>query len=88
MDAVIATGSDNSARYFEHYFGKYPHIIRKNRNGVAVLTGQETAADLTALGNDIFRFSAWVAGTYQNSTCRLTINSMISFRLRLAMPMS
>lgn len=56
MDAVIATGSDNSARYFEHYFGKYPHIIRKNRNGVAVLTGQETAADLTALGNDIFRF--------------------------------
>jgi len=39
--AVIATGSDNSARYFEHYFGKYPHIIRKNRSSVAVLDGNE-----------------------------------------------
>jgi hypothetical protein len=56
MDAVIATGSDNSARYFEHYFGKYPHIIRKNRNGVAVLTGRETNAELSALGEDVFRY--------------------------------
>ncbi|NBC07099.1 MAG: acyl-CoA reductase, partial [Bacteroidetes bacterium] len=39
FDAVIATGSNNSARYFEAYFGRYPHIIRRNRNGVAVLTG-------------------------------------------------
>ena len=55
-DAVIATGSNNSARYFEAYFGKYPHIIRKNRNGVAVLTGEETETDLRALGEDIFRY--------------------------------
>jgi len=56
MDAVIATGSNNSARYFEYYFGKYPHIIRKNRNSVAVLTGAETAADLRNLGTDIFSY--------------------------------
>jgi hypothetical protein len=56
FDAVIATGSDNSARYFEAYFGKYPHIIRRNRNGVAVLDGQEAFADFFALGEDIFRY--------------------------------
>lgn len=56
MDAVIATGSDNSARYFEYYFRNIPHIIRKNRNGVAVLTGQETEQDLVALGEDIFTY--------------------------------
>ena len=56
MDAVIATGSDNSARYFEYYFGKQPHIIRKNRNGVAVLTGNETSSELNALGSDIFSY--------------------------------
>lgn len=56
FDAIIATGSDNSARYFDYYFGKYPHIIRKNRNGIAVLTGQETDDDLMALGEDIFRY--------------------------------
>lgn len=55
-DAVIATGSNNSARYFEAYFSKYPHIIRKNRNAVAVLDGHETTDDLHALGKDIFRF--------------------------------
>lgn len=55
-DAVIATGSNNSARYFEYYFGKYPHIIRKNRNSVAVLTGKESVNDLRALGKDIFRY--------------------------------
>src|SRR5690606_14370201 len=54
-DAVIATGSDNTARYFEYYFGKKPHIIRKNRNSVAVLTGKETHEQLEALGEDIFR---------------------------------
>ncbi len=53
IDAVIATGSNNSARYFEYYFGKYPHIIRKNRNSVAVLTGNETAQELVALATDI-----------------------------------
>ncbi len=55
-DAVIATGSNNSARYFEAYFGKYPHIIRKNRNAVAVLDGSESEAELLALGTDVFRF--------------------------------
>jgi len=56
FDAVIATGSNNTARYFEHYFGKGPHIIRKNRNSVAVLSGNETTKELTALGEDIFRY--------------------------------
>ncbi len=56
FDAVVATGSNNSARYFEQYFGKYPHIIRRNRNGVAVLNGQETLAELYALGRDIFTY--------------------------------
>ncbi|AEE54167.1 acyl-CoA reductase [Haliscomenobacter hydrossis] len=56
VDAVIATGSNNSARYFEAYFGKYPHIIRKNRNGIAVLTGTESADELHELGHDIFRY--------------------------------
>jgi hypothetical protein len=54
FDAVIATGSDNTARYFEHYFGKYPSIIRKNRNSIAVLTGNETEEELSGLSDDIF----------------------------------
>jgi hypothetical protein len=56
FDAVIATGSDNSARYFHAYFGKYPHIIRGNRNGVAVLDGRETREQLSALGKDVFQY--------------------------------
>lgn len=56
FDAVIATGSNNAARYFEHYFGTYPHIIRKNRNGIAVLNGLETKSDLEALGEDILLY--------------------------------
>ena len=56
FDAVIATGSNNSARYFETYFGKYPNIIRKNRNAVAILRGYETASDLRLLGEDIFTY--------------------------------
>jgi hypothetical protein len=56
FDAVIATGSNNTARYFEHYFGKYPSIIRKNRNSVAILTGNETKEELEALGEDIFQY--------------------------------
>lgn len=56
FDAVIATGSNNSARYFEAYFGKYPHIIRRNRNAVAVITGEETHDELMALGKDVFRY--------------------------------
>lgn len=56
FDAVIATGSNNSARYFEYYFGKYPHIIRKNRNSVGVLTGNESADTLKAIGDDVFAY--------------------------------
>ena len=56
FQAVIATGSNNSARYFESYFGKYPHIIRRNRNGIAVLTGEEQAEELLELGKDIFSY--------------------------------
>lgn len=56
FDAVIATGSNNTARYFEAYFGKYPNIIRKNRNAVAILDGQETTEDLAALGQDVFQY--------------------------------
>ena len=56
FDAVIATGSNNTSRYFEYYFGKVPHIIRKNRNSVALLTGNETRQELLMLGHDIFDF--------------------------------
>ncbi|MDO5104451.1 acyl-CoA reductase [Capnocytophaga sp.] len=56
FDAVIATGSDNTARYFEYYFGKKPHIIRKNRNSVAILTGKEAENELFQLGKDIFTY--------------------------------
>ena len=56
IDAIIATGSNNTSRYFEYYFGKYPNIIRKNRNSVAVLDGTETQDELRALGKDIFQY--------------------------------
>lgn len=56
FDAVIATGSDNTARYFEYYFKGKPSIIRKNRNSVAVLTGRETDDELKALSEDVFRY--------------------------------
>lgn len=55
-DAIIATGSDNSARYFEYYFGDIPHIIRKNRNSAALLSGNESTQDLERLGMDIFSY--------------------------------
>ncbi len=56
FDAVIATGSDNTARYFEYYFKDKPSIIRKNRNSIAVLTGKETKEQLEALSDDIFTY--------------------------------
>ena len=56
FDAVIGTGSDNTARYFDSYFGKYPNIIRKNRTSVAILNDHESAADLKNLGHDIFSY--------------------------------
>lgn len=56
FDAVIATGSDNSARYFLEYFGKYPHIIRKNRTSIGILNGFESKEDLQSLGTDVFTY--------------------------------
>jgi Acyl-CoA reductase (LuxC) len=55
-DVYIATGSDNSARYFEQYFAKYPHIIRRNRTSIAILDGSETEQDLDKLADDIQLF--------------------------------
>lgn len=54
--AVIATGSDNSSRYFNHYFGKYPSIIRKNRTSCAIITGFETSDEMKELGKDVFSY--------------------------------
>jgi len=56
LDGVIATGSDNTSRYFKKYFKDIPHIIRKNRISIAVLDGSETSQDLALLGNDIFSY--------------------------------
>lgn len=56
FDAVIATGSNNTARYFEYYFKDKPNIIRKNRNSVAILTGNETEEQLIGLSDDIFTY--------------------------------
>jgi hypothetical protein len=55
-DAFIATGSDNTARYFEFYFKNRPHLIRRNRTSLGILTGHETAEELAALGPDIFQY--------------------------------
>ncbi len=54
FDAIIATGSDNSSRYFDYYFGKYPHIIRRNRNSIAILSGEESREELENLAKDVF----------------------------------
>ncbi len=56
FDAVIATGSNNTSRYFEFYFSKVPHIIRKNRNSIAILRGDESTEELQGLGHDIFDY--------------------------------
>ncbi len=55
-DAYIATGSNNSSRYFAYYFGKYPNIIRRNRTSVAVLTGEEMTGDLEKLADDVYLY--------------------------------
>lgn len=55
-DAYIATGSNNSARYFDYYFAKYPHIIRRNRTSVAILNGDETVAELALLADDVYLY--------------------------------
>jgi hypothetical protein len=56
MDAYIATGSNNSARYFEYYFGKYPSLIRRNRTSIALLQGDETREELEKLADDVFMY--------------------------------
>ena len=56
FDAVIATGSDNSARYFEHYFGKYPNIIENREASVAILDGSESEEELKGLASDVFQY--------------------------------
>ncbi len=56
LDMYIATGSDNSARYFQYYLGKKPNIIRQNRHSIAILNGQETRQELQGLGYDIFSY--------------------------------
>ena len=56
FDAVIATGSNNTARYFEHYFKDKPNIIRKNRNSIAIISGNETDDEMSQLSNDIFQY--------------------------------
>ena len=56
FDAVIATGSNNTSRYFEYYFGKVPNIIRKNRNSIALISGYENTEELALLGHDIFDY--------------------------------
>src|SRR6185503_2072223 len=55
-DAYIATGSNNSSRYFEYYFAKYPHIIRRNRTAVAVLDREETKEELEKLADDVYQY--------------------------------
>jgi hypothetical protein len=56
FDAVIATGSNNTSRYFEYYFRNIPSVIRRNRNSIAILDGTETAGELAFLGDDIFSY--------------------------------
>jgi hypothetical protein len=56
FDAVIATGSDNTSRYFEYYFGRYHSLIRKNRTGIGFLSGNETSQQMEALGSDVFSY--------------------------------
>ncbi len=55
-DAYIATGSNNTSGYFDYYFGKYPHIIRRNRTSVAILTGTETDEEINALADDVYQY--------------------------------
>lgn len=56
FDAIIATGSNNTAKHFEYYFSKYKNIIRRNRNSIAILSGDETTEEIAQLGHDIFDY--------------------------------
>jgi len=75
LDAVIATGSDNSSRYFEAYFQKVPNIIRKNRTSVALLTGSETEEDLVNLAKDVF----WYYGLGCRNVSKLYVPKAYDF---------
>lgn len=55
-DAYIATGSNNSAAHFKYYFRKYHSLIRHNRTSIAVLTGNETDEELSALADDVYLY--------------------------------
>lgn len=56
FDAIIATGSNNTAKHFEYYFGKYKNIIRRNRNSIGILDGNETVEEIEKLGHDVFDY--------------------------------
>lgn len=56
FDAIIATGSGNTFRYFDYYFGRYPHLLRKNRTSCAILNGKESSEDLERLADDVFSY--------------------------------
>ncbi len=77
FDAIIATGSNNSALHFENYFGKYPHIIRHGRNSIAVLSGKESEEQLQALADDILLY----AGLGCRSVSRLFVPKDYDFSL-------
>jgi hypothetical protein len=76
FDAVIATGTNNTYRYFEHYFSSYPHIFRKNRTSVAVVKGNETMEDLRKLAKDIFSYF----GLGCRNVSHLIVPEMYDFR--------
>lgn len=81
VDAVIATGSDNSSRYFHYYFDKYPNIIRKTRIGLGIITGEESDDDLIALGHDVFQYFG--LGCRNVSSLRVPRNYNFSRLLKL-----
>ncbi|MBN8575455.1 MAG: acyl-CoA reductase [Cytophagales bacterium] len=79
VEATIATGSDNTSRYFEYYFRKIPHIIRKNRSSCAMLMGEEPAAELEKLGHDVFTYF----GLGCRNVAKLFVPADYDFRLLL-----
>lgn len=89
-EAYIATGSDNSSRYFGYYFGKFPHIIRKNRTAIAVLDGMENGEDFQSLAHDMFQYFGLgcrnVSKLYLKSKCQLQdlLNEIKGFHLPLS----
>ena len=72
FDTVIATGSNNSADT-RYYFKKYPNIIRKNRNGIAVLSGKESAEDLNKLCVDILQYFGMGVEMFQKYISQLVL---------------